>query len=53
MTQETRETTFAAIWQAIKNGQNFFIAGHQTPDGDSLGCTLTMVSLLTRLRKTH
>ena len=51
MTQLTREKTFAAIWQALKNGKKFFIAGHQNPDGDSLGCTLTMVSLLTRLGK--
>ena len=51
MNQQIRETTFASIWQAIKNGKNFFIAGHQNPDGDSLGCTLTMVSLLSRLGK--
>lgn len=52
MKQAIREKTFASIWKAIEQGQRFFIAGHQNPDGDSLGCTLTMVSLLNRLGKT-
>lgn len=44
--------SFQQIWQAIEKGQNFFVAGHLNPDGDSLGCTLTMCSLLERLGKT-
>lgn len=44
--------SFQKIWQAIEKGQNFFIAGHLNPDGDSLGCTLAMCSLLERLGKT-
>ena len=44
--------SFKQIWQAIAKGQNFFVAGHLNPDGDSLGCTLTMCSLLERLGKT-
>ena len=40
------------VWKGILSGQNFFIAGHLNPDGDSLGCTLTMCSLLERLGKT-
>lgn len=49
---ENREELFAAIWQAIEKGKRFFVAGHQNPDGDSLGSTLTVISLLTRLGKT-
>ena len=44
--------SFKKIWQALENGQNFFVAGHLNPDGDSLGCTLTMCSLLERMGKT-
>ena len=44
--------SFQQIWQALEKGQNFFVAGHLNPDGDSLGCTLTMCSLLERLGKT-
>lgn len=44
--------SFQKIWQAIREGQNFFVAGHLNPDGDSLGCTLAMCSLLERLGKT-
>ena len=40
------------VWKALLAGQNFFVAGHLNPDGDSLGCTLTMCSLLERLGKT-
>ncbi len=49
---ENREDSFRQIWQAIHAGKRFFIAGHLNPDGDSLGCTLAMTSLLTRLGKT-
>ena len=44
--------TLAQVWQAIRQGKRFFIAGHLNPDGDSLGCTLAMTSLLERLGKT-
>ena len=49
---ENRENSLRQIWQAIKAGNRFFIAGHLNPDGDSLGCTLAMTSLLERLGKT-
>ncbi|MBP5404312.1 MAG: bifunctional oligoribonuclease/PAP phosphatase NrnA [Elusimicrobiaceae bacterium] len=39
------------IWQALHSGKNFFIAGHLNPDGDSLGCTLALKSLLERMGK--
>lgn len=39
------------VAQALKEGKKFFIAGHQNPDGDSLGCTLAVASLLRRLGK--
>lgn len=41
-----------AVWQALHQGQRFFIAGHLNPDGDSVGCTLALGSLLTRMGKT-
>ncbi len=41
-----------SVWQALKNGQHFFVAGHLNPDGDSLGCTLAVTSLLERMGKT-
>ena len=44
--------TLAQVWQAIRQGKRFFIAGHLNPDGDSLGCTLAVTSLLERLGKT-
>ena len=49
---ENREESLQAIWKALHAGKKFFIAGHLNPDGDSLGCTLTMTSLLERLGKT-
>lgn len=48
---ENREKIFASIWKAVNEGKRFFVAGHQNPDGDSLGCTLTIISLLKRLGK--
>ena len=41
-----------AVWHALDAGERFFVAGHLNPDGDSLGCTLAMTSLLERLGKT-
>lgn len=49
---ENREQSLQAIWKALLKGQRFFIAGHLNPDGDSLGCTLAVTSLLERLGKT-
>lgn len=48
---ENSEELFTAIWHAIHNGKRFFVAGHQNPDGDSLGSTLTVISMLKRLGK--
>lgn len=42
---------FKAIKKAIKKGKKFFVAGHQNPDGDSLGSTLAVSSYLRRLGK--
>ena len=49
---ENRAQSLQAIWRAIEKGNRFFIAGHLNPDGDSLGCTLAMTSLLERMGKT-
>ena len=49
---ENKAGSLRAVWQAIHAGKKFFIAGHLNPDGDSLGCTLAMTSLLERLDKT-
>ncbi len=49
---ENRAKSLQQIWQALRQGQRFFIAGHLNPDGDSLGCTLAVTSLLERLGKT-
>ena len=49
---ENRAQSLQAIWHAINQGKRFFIAGHLNPDGDSLGCTLAMTSLLERMGKT-
>ena len=48
---ENREESLRRVWQAIEKGNKFFVAGHLNPDGDSLGCTLTVTSLLERLGK--
>lgn len=49
---DNRTESLQAIWKAIRNGRRFFIAGHLNPDGDSLGCTLAVTSLLERMGKT-
>lgn len=49
---ENREESLQAVWHALHQGKKFFIAGHLNPDGDSLGCTLAVTSLLERLGKT-
>lgn len=43
---------FPKIWKAFNEGRRFFVAGHLNPDGDSLGSTLTVTSLLERMGKT-
>ncbi|MDR0953342.1 MAG: bifunctional oligoribonuclease/PAP phosphatase NrnA [Elusimicrobiota bacterium] len=43
--------TFKQIAAAFKKGKKFFVAGHQNPDGDSLGSTLAVASLLKRMGK--
>ena len=49
---ENRAESLQAVWNALYAGKRFFIAGHLNPDGDSVGCTLAMASLLTRMGKT-
>ena len=51
MNTTNKSHVFEEIWQALHRGKKFFIAGHLNPDGDSLGCTLAMTSLLERLGK--
>ena len=46
-----KQNTLAEISAAIKSGKNFFVAGHQNPDGDSLGSTLAVSSVLRRIGK--
>ncbi len=48
---QNKAHSLQAVWQALHAGKKFFIAGHLNPDGDSLGCTLAMTSLLTRMGK--
>jgi phosphoesterase RecJ-like protein len=48
---QNKAQSLQAVWSAIEKGQRFFIAGHLNPDGDSLGCTLAMTSLLERMGK--
>ncbi|MCQ2410514.1 MAG: bifunctional oligoribonuclease/PAP phosphatase NrnA [Elusimicrobiaceae bacterium] len=49
---ENKFHSLQQIWKALQDGKNFFVAGHLNPDGDSLGCTLAVTSLLKRLGKT-
>lgn len=48
---KNKEENLRLIWEKLLAGKRFFIAGHLNPDGDSLGCTLAMTSLLERLGK--
>lgn len=48
---QINKTAFSLIAGAIQKGTKFFVAGHQNPDGDSLGSTLAVSSLLKRLGK--
>ena len=49
---QNRPESLQAVWKALRNGKRFFVAGHLNPDGDSLGCTLAVTSLLERMGKT-
>ncbi len=49
---ENRAASLQAVWKALHAGKRFFVAGHLNPDGDSIGCTLAMTSLLERMGKT-
>jgi len=40
-----------AVIRELKKRRTFFIAGHQNPDGDTLGCGLALASVLKRLGK--
>lgn len=35
----------------IRRGKTFFLAGHLSPDGDTLGCSLALASVLRRMGK--
>lgn len=48
---ENRAAGLQHVWNTLHTGKKFFIAGHLNPDGDSLGCTLAMTSLLERMGK--
>ena len=48
---KNREVSLQQVWHALHAGKKFCIAGHLNPDGDSLGCTLAMTSLLERMGK--
>ena len=37
--------------RAIGRGKSFFLAGHLNPDGDTLGCSLALASVLRRMGK--
>ncbi len=42
---------FKKIAKALKKGKKFFVAGHQNPDGDSLGSTLAVCGFLRSIKK--
>lgn len=50
MAKQTK-VIFKKIQSALNKGRKFFVAGHQNPDGDSLGSTLAVASLLRRVGK--
>ncbi len=45
------EKNLFEIAQAIKKCRSFFIAGHVKPDGDTIGASIALASLLSRLDK--
>ncbi|WP_428898029.1 phosphoesterase RecJ domain-containing protein [Parelusimicrobium proximum] len=47
----TSTHTLKEIAAAIKKGKKVFVAGHQNPDGDSIGSTLAVTSMLRRMGK--
>ncbi len=50
---EKYKSQLAALKSVLKNPKNkfFFVAGHQRPDGDTIGGCLAVYSLLRRLKK--
>lgn len=47
-----KNNTLKEIAAVIKKHKKFFVAGHQNPDGDSMGSTLAVTSVLRRMGKT-
>jgi len=45
------ELPIQTLLDALKDNNSFFLAGHQNPDGDTIGCMLCMASVLRRLGK--
>ncbi len=52
---KTAETLFSSelrrIANALQSGKRFFLAGHLNPDGDTLGSSLALASVLKRMGK--
>lgn len=47
-----KNNTLKEIAKQIKKHKKFFVVGHQNPDGDSIGSTLAVTSVLRRMGKT-
>ncbi|NLO92487.1 MAG: bifunctional oligoribonuclease/PAP phosphatase NrnA [Elusimicrobia bacterium] len=45
------EPEVARIGRLLRSGRSFFIAAHQSPDGDTIGCALALYSVLRRMGK--
>ncbi|MFA5161200.1 MAG: bifunctional oligoribonuclease/PAP phosphatase NrnA [Elusimicrobiales bacterium] len=45
------ELPLSALAETLKKYDSFFLAGHQNPDGDTIGCMLCMASVLRRFGK--
>lgn len=48
---DQKEKILQEIAETLQKNQRFFIAGHQRPDGDTIGSQLALGSMLTRLGK--
>jgi phosphoesterase RecJ-like protein len=46
-----RDKVLDEILRAVRRGKTFFLAGHEKPDGDTIGSELAFASLLRRLGK--
>jgi len=51
-TSDKLPPSLAAIAHELQNSSSFFLAVHQNPDGDTLGCALCLQSVLERQGKT-